>query len=110
MAKICVLTDLEIPKGRESREHMLPKSRVNRNIWTDPRNIFYAHSKVNEIKSNLLPCEFEELKFKLTYNALVNWNLTQSDRLFLRKALDHWEDIDVNPCKLCLLQCNQRSR
>lgn len=108
MTKICVLTDLEIPKGRDSREHMLPKSRVSRRVWSDPRNIYNAHIMVNAIKSNYLPCEFEELKFKLTYNALINWRLTPEDRVFLRKALDHWEEIEWKPCDYCLLKCKQR--
>lgn len=110
MDKICVLCNLEIPKGKESREHYLPKSRVPKFIWNNPKNIFDAHYMLNAIKSNYLPCEFEEIKYDITYNAIINWRMPEEDRDFLKKALGNWEVWHRNPCELCLAKCNQRER
>lgn len=108
--KICILSDLVIPDGKENREHYIPKSRTRKQIWNDPRNIFWAHYMMNAIKSNFLPCEWEEAKFDLTFHALENWKLEEDDRLFLKNALNHWEGWHRNPCELCLLKCNQKER
>ena len=106
----CVLSDLEIPKGKQNIEHYIPKSRVPKYIWSNPYNLFPAHQVVNSIKSNLMPCEFEEKKFDLTYHAMYNWRIRFADREFLQKTLEHWEEWHRNPCDLCLLnqKCNSR--
>ena len=106
----CILCDLEIPAGKESREHYIPKSRTRRQIWNNPRNIFWAHYMLNAIKSNYLPCEFEESKFELTYYAILNWRMPNDDREFLRRAIANWEFYNPNPCKICIAKCNQRSK
>lgn len=104
----CILCDLEIPTGKESREHYCCKSRFPKYIWNSPQNIFYAHYMLNAIKANYLPCEFEELKVDLTYKALKYWRLSNEDREFLNKAIDNWQVWNRNPCELCLAKCNER--
>lgn len=106
----CILCDLEIPKGKESREHYLPKSRVPRRMWNNINNIFWAHYMLNAVKSNYLPCEFEELKFELTYQALKHWNIKEDDKDFLTQALNNWEVWHRNPCELCIAKCNYKER
>lgn len=106
----CILCDLEIPKGKESIEHYLAKSRVPMCIWNNPKNKFYAHYMLNAIKSNYLPCEFFEMRYDLTNYALANWRIKQDDREFLEKALISWQTYNPNPCALCLAKCNQRSK
>lgn len=106
----CILCDLEIPKGKESREHYIPRSRTSRHIWDNQRNIFWAHYMLNAVKSNYLPCEWEELKFELTYNAIQHWNIKEDDKDFLKAAMDNWEIWHRNPCELCIAKCNERSR
>lgn len=108
MDKICVLCNLEIPKGKESREHYLPKSRVPKCMWNNPKNIFDAHYMLNAIKSNYLPCEFFEIRYDLTNYALANWRIKQDDREFLEKALINWQTYNPNPCALCLAHCNKK--
>lgn len=106
----CVLCDLEIPKGKESIEHYLPKSRVPMCMWNRQENKFYAHYMLNAIKSNHLPCEWEEMKFDLTYKALINWRIKDDDKKFLREAIANWEIWHRSPCELCIAKCNERSK
>lgn len=110
MAYTCILCGLEIPKGKESREHYVPKSRSPRRIWNNPKNLFWAHYMLNAVKSNYLPCEWEELKFELTFDAIQHWRLKEDDREFLKMAMDNWEIWKPNPCDKCLMKCNQKVR
>ena len=110
MGKICILSGLEIPKGKESREHYCCKHRFPKKIWNNKNNIFWAHTTLNGVKGDCLPCEFEELKYKLTYHALMNWNLQPEDRDFLRRAIENWEIYVINPCDLCIANCYSKGR
>ncbi len=103
--EICFLSGLEIPKGKYSKEHYVPKSRAPRFITANPDNIFPAHKIINHIKQNLLPCEWEDKKWTLTYHALHSWNLRHDDARFVARTLQNWESYHINPCKFCLLQC-----
>ena len=107
MSIICVLSDLEIPYEKANKEHYIPKSRTSKRIWNDPRNIFNAHYMLNAIKGNFLPCEWEEAKFNLTYNALQKWKLEPDDKAFLNEAMEHWQVWHRNPCELCLFKCKE---
>ena len=104
----CVLSGLEIPKGKKNIEHYCPKSRVPRSIWNNPANLFYAYKVLNFVKGELMPCEWEEQKFELTYYAIRNWNIKEVDRKFLKQTLKHWERWSRNPCDLCLMKCKGR--
>lgn len=106
----CILCDLEIPKGKESREHYCCKNRFPQKIWNNPKNIFWSHYMLNAIKSDYLPCEFFEMRYDLTNYALANWRIKQVDREFLEQALISWQTYNPNPCALCLARCNERSR
>ena len=106
----CILCDLEIPTNKANREHYLPRSRVPKCMWNNPKNIFWAHYMLNAIKSNNLPCEWHEMKFDLTYNAILHWRMPEEDRAFLIQALANWEFYNPDPCKLCLAKCNERSK
>ena len=109
--EVCILSGLEIPKGKQNREHLCPKSRVPRFIWDNPANIFPAHKVVNSIKANLMPCEFEEVKYSLTYHALQAWKIKPDDREFLQRTLQNWEhNYHPNYCDICLIQCKQRTK
>lgn len=107
MNKICFLSGLEIPPGKCSKEHYIPKSRAPYFITSDPRNIFPAHKIINHIKQNFLPCEWEDKKWDLTYCALHDWNLKQADKYFVVRTLQNWETYIINPCQYCLLHCGQ---
>ena len=110
MGDICVLSNLEIPKGKQNIEHYAPKSRTQKHIWNNPANWFPAHKVVNSIKGNLFGCEFEEQKFDLTLYAMYNWKVKKEDKDFLKRTLEHWEEWHRNPCDICLLKCNGRQR
>lgn len=107
--KICILSNLEIPEGKESREHYLPKNRTIKKLWNDPRNVFWAHYVLNSIKGDYLPCEWQELRWALTYNAIHKWRIQDDDKEFLRRAMRQWENgWSRNPCDLCLGKCKIR--
>lgn len=111
MAETCILSGLEIPKGERNIEHLVPKSRTQKRIWNNPANLFPSHRVVNSIKGNLLPCEFEETKYELTYHAIQSWRIKPAQRDFLREALYNWENYyHPNYCDICLLRCNQRTK
>lgn len=79
-------------------------------IWNNKNNIFWAHYLLNAVKGNYLPCEWEELKYGLTYYALGHWRIRDDDRDFLLRAMDNWAIYQPDPCALCLAKCNQKER
>lgn len=107
---VCILSGLEIPKGKMNREHLVPKSRGRKRIVDNPYNIYPCHKVLNSIKGNLLPCEWEERKWNLVYHAIFLWKLPDEDKDFLEKTLVNWEhNYKPNFCEICLLGCqNQR--
>lgn len=104
---ICFLSGLEIPTGKQSVEHYCPKSRVPTFIWKNPDNIHIAHRTINAIKSDRLPCEWEQTKWNLTHHALHSWNLKQEDAYFVARTLQNWEQYIIDPCQYCLLHCGK---
>lgn len=105
--KICFLSGLEIPKGRFSRDHYYPKSLLPKYFHTNRLNIFPAHKVINEIKSNMEPCRWEQKKFDRVYYAIQHYDLRTSDRDFCRKTLENWETYRIEPCQWCIMnqQC-----
>ena len=111
MANTCILSGLEIPKGKQNIEHLVPKSRVPKYIANNPYNLYPAHKVINCIKGNLLPCEFEERKFSLSYHALESWRMKSDDREFVRRTIENWEkNYQPDWCSICLLQCREKMR
>lgn len=106
----CILCDLEIPQGKASRDHYLPRSRVPKRLWNNPNNTFWVFYMLNAIKGDYLPCEFWNLKYGLTCNAINNWRMPDEDREFLKRAMDNWSVYDLDPCSLCLAKCKNRGR
>lgn len=111
MSDICILSGLEIPKGKQNREHLVPKSRAPQRITCNPLNIFPAHKVINSIKSDLLPCEWDESKWDLCFRAVHNWHIKEDDKDFIRQAIINWEKCyQPNFCEICLLKCKQKQR
>lgn len=90
-----------------SVEHWVPKSRVDREIANNPLNLHPAHRLLNEIKSNLLPCEWYDQRIYRVAYALDHRRLKEKERRLLGKALKyfayHYTD---NPCLNCILNQN----
>lgn len=108
---VCILSGLEIPKGRHTVEHYVPRSRAPSYITGNKRNIFPAEKTINNIKGNLLPCEFERLKYVLSYHAIRYWHIKQTDKEFVLKAIENWnKGYAPDYCNLCLLNCKERQR
>jgi hypothetical protein len=106
----CILSGLEIPEGKETREHLVPKSRLLYRI-DDPANIFPAHKVINCMKGDLLPCEFENLKYHLAQKAIYEWNIKRADKDFIIRAALNWsEGYNPNWCDICILNCKNRQR
>ena len=107
----CILSGLQIRKGHSSREHLVPRSRADKIITDDKANIFPADKVVNCIKASYLPCEFEEIKYSLTYHALEALKLRGSDREFLQRTMINWEkNYKPDWCDICLLNCKGRQK
>lgn len=110
MGHICFLSGLEIPKGRLSKEHYYPRSLIPYNFHTNIQNIFPAHKVINEIKSNMKPCRWEQKKFDRVLYAIEHYDLRVSDREFCKKTLDNWEEYKINPCQWCIMQLKCKER
>lgn len=103
--KTCFLSGLEIPKGQNSKEHVVPKSKAPSYVVTQAYNIRPAIKIINNIKADMFLCEWEDNKVRLCLNALYNYNLKSSDRNIIISALNKFsaEKEPSNPCQHCLL-------
>lgn len=99
---ICFLSGLEIPVGKESVEHYFPRSLLPSNIAGLKENKYPASKIVNQVKGNLLPCQWEEQKIGLTLYAIKVYHIKSFDRKFLRATLKNWETYKINPCDFCI--------
>lgn len=107
----CILSGLEIRKGCMTKEHLVPRARAPKYITNNPANIFPADKIINNIKGAYLPCEWEEIKYSLTYHALESWHIKITDREFLQRALINWEkNYKPDFCNICLLDCKEKQR
>lgn len=100
MAEICFLSGIEIPKGKYSREHVAPRSRVSEEIAGISFNIRPAIKIFNFIKGNRFLCEWEDQKYDLIYHAYKDWHIKPLDKKILRQALNGMPKI--NPCEYCI--------
>lgn len=110
MAHICFLSGLEIPIGKFSRDHYFPSSLIPRNFRPTKQNIFPAHKVLNAIKSNILPCRWEQKKFDRVYFAVQHYNLSAGDKDFLERTLNNWEEYKIEPCAWCIMQLKCQGR
>ena len=103
--KICFLSGLPIPQGKMTKEHIVPRCCAPTNIISVPYNIQPAIKIINNIKGPRLLCEWEDQKISLCYNALEHWNLKQSDKDVIIRALDRFatEKEPLIPCQRCVL-------
>ena len=107
MSEVCILSGLEIPRGQRTIEHYVPKSRAPRYIWSNPRNLFPAIKIINNMKGNLLPCEWQDTKLALAHKAYMNWHLRHDDKEIIKAAIENWHRLVFNPCEKCLLRCGR---
>lgn len=103
----CVLSGLDIPSGKSTREHVAPKSKVPRFIAQQPYNIRPAIKIINNIKGNLFLCQWEDMKLDLCYHALYSYKLRPCDKHILRDAIEKFEN-EPRPeaCEICI--CAQK--
>lgn len=100
--KICILSGLAIPAGKVSRDHYYPRSKLPHKIAMRGDNIYPAHKLLNTIKRDLLPCQWHDMRWELTYRAIETWNMSAGDRQFLRDAMKNWLVWEHNPCDYCI--------
>lgn len=67
-----------------SLDHHIPKCRGGSD---NASNLFIAHKICNSIKNDLMPANFEKIKYELYKNALENWHLKTKDKRIVEKAL-----------------------
>ena len=99
-SKYCILSGLEIPRGKQSTDHYLARSLCPDWLACVPDNKFPAIKVFNNIKSNLYPCVWYERRYDLCYDAL-EWNLRRDDKNLIRRVL--WDGFpEYDPCSICL--------
>ena len=99
---ICILSGLPIPAGQKSKEHYVPRSRLPDAYKGDRNNIYYAIRIINNIKGNLLPCEWEENKYHILTTALT-YHLTTTQKKLIHRAIDNMKHYTIDPCAYCIL-------
>lgn len=100
MTKICILSGLEIPKGQLSTEHFLPRVFLPPELASHPNNLYPAIKVINNIKGALYPCEWIQYKDSLCWHAYVHYNLKQTEKEIILKALMH--PYEIHPCDYCI--------
>lgn len=119
---VCYLSGEPIVRQKDiTTEHYVPKSIARPGqpnyaelhaIVTAPYNLHPAIKIVNNIKGNLLPCEWENQKTIRVSTALQKYNLDAYERGLLKKLLLVWgkDKPTGKPCNKCALwlykQCN----
>ena len=99
-SNICILSGLEIPQGKFSVEHYLPRAVCPEYIYNLPNNLFPAIKIYNQVKGHLFPCVWYERRYNLCYRAL-SWNIKKSDRLLLLIGLEDGLP-EYDPCEICV--------
>lgn len=102
----CCICGLLIRSTKDvSVEHWVPKSRTTNQFYSVPENKKPALKIINQIKGNLLPCEWEETKISRCYYALEHYNLNLHNKNLIIAALDRFatEKGPLNPCQHCVL-------
>lgn len=109
---VCCLSGEPILRSKDiTKEHYCPKSRVPKCIWEQKYNIKPAIKIFNNIKGNLLPCEWEWRKIDSVSYALNNFKLDNFERNLLEKVLKKYEMQGPQyVCNVCILyklmKCN----
>lgn len=97
---ICCLSGMEIPPGKNSKEHIYPRMYGPQWLVTQPYNIAPAIKIFNQMKAARCMKQWEAQKYHLCTIAL-KWNIRNDDKALIRRALDG-EMIDRdNPCEIC---------
>lgn len=102
---VCFLSGITIPNGEFSIDHYVAKYWIPKKLYNLKENKFPAIKIINSIKGIYMPCEWEDKKYDLCYFALENWNLKNSDKDIIMKALDRLatEKEPLIPCQHCIL-------
>lgn len=101
---ICFLSGQPIMRPDDwSREHYAPKSRIPLYIAQMPYNIRPALKSINNIKGNLMPCEWIDERCAICAKALQRYSLPKRWKNQIGLALDEYESARaINPCADCI--------
>ena len=99
--QICFLSGLEIPQNKYSVEHYVPRSKVPEKISSVPYNIHPSIKVFNSVKADRFPCQWEYQKYHLLYETLQKWNLSQTNRHMIERAISRGLPVR-DPCKYCV--------
>lgn len=102
----CALCGCLIESRKDlSVEHYVPKTRASTVFSQNMFNLRPALAIINNIKGDLLPCEWEVLKSQKCLHALQHYNLTAPNKILIIRALDRFatEKDMLNPCQDCIL-------
>ena len=107
-SETCFLSGLVIPKSQFSIEHVAPKSKVPYYIAYSEFNLRPAIKIINSIKGDRFLCQWYDERVTLCEYALDKWNLKNSERNCIIKALERFKkQRGDNPCSHCVLSIAQ---
>lgn len=99
--KTCFLSGYEIPDGKYSRDHWLPRAVCPEYVYSLPANIKPAIKIFNQVKAAYYPCQWYAMRYELCYHAYEHWNIKESDRRLLGRAVLNGMP-EYDPCKYCV--------
>jgi len=100
----CILSGLPIYDPKQlSLEHAVPLSRGAYLETRQDYNIFPAYKIINNLKGNLLPCEWAAHRCDILQNALDRHKLTRDDKEIVEDALNYVKVYNFQPCSICFL-------
>lgn len=107
----CVLSGLKITDKQDlSIDHYYPKSLDENGNTYNIKNLFPSIRIINNLKSNLIPCVWEEEKFDILYHAAQNYRLNDHDYKIVVNAIKNIEYYQINPCLFCInnIKCKRK--
>lgn len=99
----CILSGLIIKNAKDlSLEHYVPLCRGAKCNTQTIANIYPAIKVINNIKDDLLPCEWVIRREARMERALNRWKLTDADRKTVEEALKKAPTYNLNVCNYCI--------
>lgn len=100
----CCLSGLPIiNKSDWSREHYAPKSRIPPELAQNPYNIRPALKIINNIKGDLFPCEWQDVRLARCYKAIATYHLSHRHHQQILQAISIFESVQpTNSCQGCI--------
>lgn len=99
----CFLSDLDIPKGMHSIEHITPKHWLPPMLYNMRENKAPAIKVFNCMKADLYLCQWYDLRMGIAYKALDKWHLKHREKEVIEQGIQNFrKNVTPYPCDLCI--------